>query len=349
MKAVIIVTTIFFLGMCFKMFKMNKKNIELDSELDTIQGRIDDIQRTNRKLIRAIKVGPPKKTTELATREHTIILNSTENVVEYEFPYTLKNVKHVELISGIIPKSEYRINEYNNQISSFAITPGSYSDIISMLMAINQLLYVNSTGIILLYDALQRKIIAVAPAGSVLGLSGTNTVAPILGFEPDSYTFPTGTSHDADVITTSLSHYTNLKSSSLSSGKGINNLPASYYTFTNQFVSNAIDANWEYLYGTDRVNMKLQMYVDIMMDEVTYWDGTHRLSRVYIPEEKEETEYESYGRPILRSLNQEYIDLDKLTFRLHSVVSETNRHDYNLNGLNYSLQIQITTVDKHLL
>ena len=95
--------------------------------------------------------------------------------------------------------------------------------------------------------------------------------------------------------------------------------------------------------------MKHQLYVDVMLDEVTYWDGTHRLARVYIPEDKEETEYESYGRPILRSLNQDYIDLDKLTFRLKSVVSDTNTHDYNLNGLNYSLQLQITTVDKLLL
>lgn len=350
MKAFIIVPIIIFLIICFRMHKIHKQNSSFKQELGELTEKMDDIQQVNRKLIKKIKdTRMVQKSSDLYTKEHTIIINSNKNVFQYEFPYTLKNVKHVELISGIVPKSEYRLNDYNNVINSITVSEGSYSDIIAMLMYINQILYDSSTGIILVYDALTRKIIAIAPAATVMDLSDPNTIAPVIGFEPLTYTFPSGTTHDPNIISTSLSYFTNLKTSSISSGKGINNLPPTYYTFTTQFPSNAIDPVWEYLYGVVRVNMKHQLYVDITLDEVTYWDGTHRLSRVYIPEEKEETEYESYGKPILRSLNQEYIDLDRLTFRLKSVVSETNMHDYNLNGLNYSLQLQITTVDKLLL
>ena len=110
-----------------------------------------------------------------------------------------------------------------------------------------------------------------------------------------------------------------------------------------------INPSWEYLYGDLRVNMKHQLYVDIDIDEIQYWDGTHRLARIFIPEEKDETEYQSYGNPILRSLNKDYYDLDRLHFRLKSVVSETNKHPYDLKGLSYSLQVQLTTVDPYLL
>lgn len=349
MNTLIIVAIIVFLVVCFKFHRMHKKNVQFTRELGELGEKFDVIQDTNKKLIQKLEEVPTKRTSDLYTKEHTIIINSDKNVLRYDFPYKLKNVKHVELISGIIPKSEYRLNQYNNVINSLSIQPGSYSDVIAMLMYVNQVLYDNSTGIILLFDSVARKIIAVAPATTIMDISDENTIAPSIGFEPGIYTFPSGTTYDANVITTSLSYFTLLQSSSATAGRGINNLPPAYYTFTSQFPSNAINPVWEYLYGTDRVNMKHQLYVDVSLDEVTYWDATHRLARIYIPEDKEETEYQSYGRPILRSLNQEYIDLDKLTFRLNSVVSESNTHEYDLNGLNYSLQVQITTVDKLLL
>lgn len=338
----------------YNFYKLKKHNKELNESLDELQILARKLNKKNARLEAKVNSRVvERKTVDLATREHTIIINSDENVMTYDFPYTLKNVRHVELISGIVPKSEYRINEYNNMFDTYDIRTGYYTDIISMLMQINQRLYDESTGIILAYDSVNRNVIAIAQATTQMNLDVDNSIYPIIGFEKEDYTFPTGTTHDANVITTSLLYFVNLKSTATTGGRGINNYPPSYYTFTSQFNPSGttinIDPNWEYLYSPNRVNMKHQLYVDVSMDEVTYWDGTHRLARIYIPEEKEETEYESYGKPILRSLNQEYIDLDKLTFRLHSVVSETNTHPYDLNGLCYSLQVQITTVDPYIL
>ena len=338
----------------YNFYKLKKHNKELNESIDDLKIMTRNLNKKNAKLEAKVNSrAVERKTIDLATREHTIIINSDENVMTYDFPYTLKNVRHVELISGIMPKSEYRINEYNNMFGTYDIRTGYYTDVISMLMQINQRLYDEGTGIVIVYDSVNRNVIACAPATTQMDLDVDNSIAPLIGFDQKEYTFPTGTTHDANVIETSLAHFVNLKTSATSSGRGINNLPASYYTFTSQFVNGGgiitIDPTWDYLYSPNRVNMKHQLYVDVSMDEVTYWDGTHRLARIYIPEEKEETEYESYGKPILRSLNQEYIDLDKLTFRLHSVVSETNTHPYDLNGLCYSLQVQITTVDPYIL
>lgn len=346
------------------LYKMNKMNKGLNESIDDLKLLTSDLTKKNTNLeFKLNSKNGGRKTVDLATREHTIIINSDQNKLIYEFPHTLRNVRNVELISGIVPKSEYRVNQYNNMIGSYAIRTGYYTDVISMLMQINQRLYDEGTNMILLYDSVNRNVIAIGQetvivggsvvGGSTLELDVDNSASPLIGFEQQNYIFPSGTTHDANIITTSLLYFVNLKTTATSSGRGINNFPPTYYTFTNQFNPSGntinIDPLWEYLYSPNRVNMKHQLYVDVTMDEVTYWDGTHRLARIYIPEETEETEYESYGKPILRSLNQDYIDLDKLTFRLKSVVSETNVHPYDLNGLMYSLQVQITTVDPYLL
>ena len=338
----------------YNLYNLKKTNKGLNQSIDDLKLLTSDLNKKNAKLEAKINSRVvERKTVDLATREHTIIINSDKNNLIYEFPHTLKNVRNVELISGIVPKSEYRVNQYNNMIGSYAIRTGYYTDVISMLMQINQRLFDESTGIILVYDSVNRSVIALAPATTQLELDVDNSASTLIGFEEEDYVFPVGTTHDVNVITTSLMYFVNLKVTATAGGRGINNFPPAYYTFTSQFNPSGttinIDSTWEYLYSPNRVNMKHQLYVDVTMDEVTYWDGTHRLARIYIPEDKEETEYESYGKPILRSLNQEYIDLDKLTFRLNSVVSETNVHPYDLNGLMYSLQVQITTVDPYLL
>jgi hypothetical protein len=349
MKILFIISAIVLAVIGHRFYRLSKVNTEFRVNMDDLNEKLDAMKLENKRLRDLIQKEPPKKIAELATKEHTIILNSNENVSEYVFPYTLKNVKHVELITGIMPKAQYRLNDYNNVINNITVEPGSYSDVISLLMFVNQELYDNATGIVLMFDALKRNVIAAANAATVLNLSDTNTMAPVIGFDDGTYTFPSGTTSDSNLITSSLNYFTALKASANLSGTAINNYPPDYYTFTEQFSNNVAPSTWEYLYSPNRVNMKHQLYVDVLMDEVTYFDGTHRLARIFVPETTEDAEYQSYGRPILRSLNQDYIDLDKITFRLKSVVSEGNTHPYDLNGLNYSLQIQITTVDPYLV
>ena len=351
MRVLYILSAIILLIISHRFYRISKTNVDFKVDMSALNDTLDSMKLENNKLIDLIQKEPPRKIADIATREHTIILNSNENVSEYIFPYTLKNVKHVELITGIVPKSQYRVNEYNNVVNNVPIEPGSYGDIISLLMFLNQELYDSGTGVgtVLMYDSVKRNIVAAANVSTILNLSNKNTIAPIIGFDKDTYVFPSGTVSDPDIITSSLNYFTSLKATATAGGTSINNYPPAYYTFTDQFPTNAAPSTWEYLYSPYRVNMKHQLYVDILMDEVTYWDSTHRLARIFIPEDKEEVEYQSYGRPILRSLNQNYIDLDKLTFRLKAVVSDNNTHDYDLNGINYSLQVQITTVDPYLL
>lgn len=362
MNAGIIIACIVALGIILRMYKMGKKNSQFEEMVEQLNAQLHKIRKENVEMEKRLAKPVTKKAMELATREHTIIINSADTNTEYVFPYKLKNVKNVELISGIVPKSEYRINPYNDKLTANAtpitLTDGNYTDVITMLMHINQELYDNNTGVMMMYNSVTRNVIAVAPAGTVLDLTDTNSCAQLIGFTPDTYTFPSGTTHDTQTIMASLQYFYNLKTTSETSSTAINNLPANTYTFTTQFVSQSgngnnisidIDPAWEYIYGDLRVNMKHQLYVDIEIDEIQYWDGTHRLARIFIPEEKDETEYQSYGKPILRSLNQDYYDLDRLNFRLKSVVSETNKHPYDLKGLPYSLQVQITTVDPYLL
>jgi len=349
MKILFIISAIVLAVIGHRFYRLNRVNTEFRVNMDDLNEKLDSMKLENKRLRDLIQKEPPKKIADLATKEHTIILNSNENVSEYVFPYTLKNVKHVELITGIMPKAQYRLNDYNNVINNITVEPGSYSDVISLLMFVNQELYDNGIGMVLMFDALKRNVIAAANAATVLNLSDTNTMAPVIGFEKGTYTFPSGTTKDSNVVTSSLNYFTTLKASSNASNTAINNYPPDYYTFTDQFPGNVAPSTWEYLYSPHRVNIKHQLYVDVLMDEVTYFDGTHRLARIFVPENAEDAEYQSYGKPIFRSLNQDYIDLDKITFRLKSVVSETNTHPYDLNGLNYSLQIQITTVDPYLV
>lgn len=349
MRILIIVSTIILAVIGHRFYRLSKANTQFSINMDDLNSKLDEMKLENKKLRDLIQREPPKKIADLATKEHTIILNSDQNVVTYEFPYTLRNVKHVELITGIMPKAQYRINEFNNVINDLEIRPGSYTDIISLLMYVNQQLYENGEGIVLMFDSLERNIIAAANTAVTLNLSDSDTMAPVLGFAANTYTFPASSTFDANVITGSLTHFTTLKQSANVTNSTINNYPPDYYTFTSLFANNVPSASWQYLYGDDRVNMKHQMYVDVLMDEVTYFDGTHRLARIFVPEDRDDAEYQSYGRPILRSLNADYIDLDKITFRLKSIVSDTRSNDYQLNGLNYSFQVQITTVDPYLI
>ena len=333
--------------------KSHEQSKVYKEEVAKLNKTVAKLDKKNEKITKKLVNIRSEGVSNVASHEHVVMINSDQNEFKYEFPYKLKNVKHVEVISAIIPKSEYRINEYNNTFkldsATFTIPEGAYSDVITLLMEINQLLYDGSTDTVFAYDANERNIVIMGPPGTVVDFTVNNSIGALLGFENETYTIPIPDTSNEDSIVSSLQYFYNLKTQSAAGSRPINNLPAANYTFTSQFASGAgvitVDAVWRYVFSPNRVNMKHQLYVDVDLDEVTYWDGTHRLVRVYIPEEKEEAEYTSYGKPILRSMNERYIDLDKLTFRVFSVVNDTNRHPYDLNGLFYSLQVQITTID----
>lgn len=363
--SVVIIISVFVL---YRVRVNGKKFRELEEELMSVK-LVADAKEPSRSLEHQL-LSLNRKSYE-THKKHMIIVNSDQNVVQLELPYKFKNVVHVELISGIFPKSEKRINTYNNNMNVDAGTTitfrdGSYTDIISLLMQINQELYDAGKHLMFLYDSVDRSLIALSnptdPSGSGVNefdFNIVNSISGVLGFEngPTSNLVTSTFTPSNDLITSSLNFMSDLKTKSLLSNKAINNLPSAVYTFTDQFYyivapatdpSININPNWKYIRGPKRVNMKHQLYLDVEIDEIEYWDGTHRLARVFIPESSDETEYRSYGNPIRRSFREEYKNLDKLTFRLKSVVSEHRKHDYELNGLNYSLQVEVVTVNSLL-
>lgn len=354
MNKLFILLGVMALFVIYKFYVYDKRYKELRLDLEDVQEDNKQLKLKNHKLTtRVLSMKKEKKTSDDFLKHHTVMVNSDQNKVTVDLPHRLKNVQHVELISGIVPKSQYRVNTHNNTFSigsnAYTVQTGGYTDIISLLMKVNQDIYDRGDQVVLVYNALDRNVIVSANTSTT---SITfDTMGPLLGLENAEYIF-SSTSLDSNIVGSSLQYFVSLRTNSTSTSKAINNLPGTYYTFTDSFVTGTtvvVDPTLQYIVGTNRVNMKHQLYMDVTIDEVQYWDGSHRLARIYIPEDKEETEYESYGRPILRSLIDDHMTLDKLTINLKSVFSEIESYDYDLNGLNYSLQIQITTVDKMLL
>ena len=349
---IIIIVLIIF----YKFHGNSRKFKDLNEQLDSLKTMNKELQVKNDSTQKAVIESLYKKPEyDAAFKKHMITINSNENTVKVDLPYKLKNVVHVELISGIVPKSQYRINQYNQNVTfdgttDITLQQGSYTDIISLLMILNQEMYDAGKQVIFVFDSLKRNVVAIAnTAVSTMNFEVTNSIGNVLGYNEDLYTFSDPvTDLDANVAASSLGYLSTQKTNSITSGIPINNRSGDYYTFTDQFFSTGsvvIDPTWRYVEGLFRVNMKHQLYVDIDIDEIQYWDGTHRLARVFIAEDRDETEYTSYGTPIRRSLIDDYKNIDKLTFKLFSVVSEGKRYPYELNGLNYSLQVEVTTKD----
>ena len=354
MNKVFIPISFIIIFVLYKLYVSDKNYKELKNDLEDVQEDNKNLSIKNHKLaVKLLSFKTEPKTSDDFLKHRTIIVNSTSNRVIVDLPHTINNVQHVELLNAIVPKSQYRINDNNNQFSIgsnvYTIQTGGYTDIISLLMKVNQDIYDRGDQVTFIYNALQRKI-SVSANTSVSSIT-FDTFGPVMGFDNAEYIMP-GSSIDSNIVSTSLQYFQSLRVSSTSASKGINNLPGTYYTFTDSFVSGTIvnaDPSLQYITGSYRVNMKHQLYLDVTIDEVQYWDGSHRLARIYIPEEKEETEYKSYGRPILRSLIDDHMKLRKLSINLKSVISDKEAYDYDLNGLGYSLQIQISSIDKFLL
>lgn len=291
---------------------------------------------------------PPEPVYSRGLRKHVVLVDSNTNRTSVQLPYRLRDVVHVELLSGIMPRAEHKVNEYNNVVNDLQVQVGNYSDVLSMLMEINQTLYNAGVPVLFVYDTMLRSTYAILtdPTG-VLDLTAQNSLAKVLGFERVEYTEADALPVAPD-LSVHLSFFTSFKNSSTATSRSINNRNGSYYTFTDLWATE-IPSTWKYILAPKRVNMKHHLYVDIDIDEVAYWGGNNRLARIFIPESTDEVEYRpSLNDPVMRHLADSECTLDKLTVQLWSVVDKEDRHPYDLNGLNFSLMIQITTLDRHL-
>lgn len=358
----IIFITIFFV--LYRSGKNNSRIKELQDELVTVNKTLEEknekIEKSLNSTLNAI-ITSQNKDKGVHRKKQMVVINSNTQQTTLNLPYTLKNVESVELISGIIPKSDYRINSYKNSLevngNAYTIQSGAYSDIITLLIEINEQLYENpNEEVMFMFNSLSKKVIAVSNATTnTINFDVNNSLGPVLGFDEKQYTFissPTIPESD-NVARGSLTYFTKIINEPDINIKTVNNYPVIRYDFTSQFYSSTpingskiiVNPNWTYIESENRVNMKHQLYIDIILDKVQYWDGTYRLARIFVKETEEEVEYTSYGNPIRRPLAEKLINLDKLTCRLNAVISDTLSYPYDLNGINYSLQIEIVTLE----
>ena len=307
------------------------------------------------------------ETTRTVKHKNYITINGNTNVVQYVFNKTLKHVTNIELISAIIPRSNYRVNENNmylyitvgaNPEVQIPITNGVYQNISELLLEINvQILNGLTLGasvyLNIILDNLSKNIVFLTNSTDTISFnfsSNLKTCARILGVENMSNvilnsTTPTGTN---DFLDTSIYYLTSL----YSSGLPVNNLPAAYYSgLTDLFAPNTSDfsdGSWSFASGNERVNISQQLYMDIELDNITYWDGNNILQKLYIDEAQSLTQY-NRQYPAYRHFNEQSKKLDRITLRFFSIINETTKIPYEFNGLDYSLQLEIITKNKELI
>jgi hypothetical protein len=128
-------------------------------------------------------------------------------------------------------------------------------------------------------------------------------------------------------------------------GSPVNNLPDTYYNALNAFPPSGTiyTTGWYFAQGTNRVNVSQQLYMNIEIDNISYWDGTNIVSKLFIDETASVTNY-NRKYPSYRSLNE-----NNLTLRFYSIIEEGKKQYYHFNGLNYSLQLEIITKNKELI
>ena len=291
---------------------------------------------------------------------HTITINSNRTTTDHIFEKPLKRVVSVELVSAIVPKGDYRINSHNNKIVvtvtdaegcqcpyAIFVEPGAYEDIVSLLMEINQLFYDKNVAIVFYFDQLKRKVVACIDSNSVSTVhvdfrEGQSTMGDVLGFLPKMYTFLPERMEEGTTASSLVFHaFDALKVSKMI----INNKFSTSYTFTNFGGPEA--TSFACVTADHRVCLKHQLYVDIIANNVTYWDGSHLLERVFIPEHEEEVEYRRLY-PLDRVLNQKTVNLDRLSISLQHALPGGHTHPYNLHGLYYSLKIEVKTLNNIL-
>ena len=205
--------------------------------------------------------------------------------------------------------------------------------------------------ITLLLDTMTRKIFIQAWRNigvnqvKLLWKSKSNTCARAFGFVEDaSAGSGPPTSYTTDFIDISILFQTSMYSGTVQ----VNNLPSSYYSGLNIFATTPINAaEWYYAFAEDRVNITHQIFVDIEVNEFSYWDGTNVLQQVYIPEDQSIVNYQRQY-PIYRRLREEKMNLDHLTISFTSIVEPGVKIPYEFNGIDYSVQLEIITDDLEL-
>ena len=323
------------------------------------------------KTITLVNDKPPETTREV-TKKHYITINGNENIKIHEFNKTLKNVKHIELISAIIPKSNYRIDDSNDEFFvninsntyNFGITNGVYTNITELLLEINRQIYseviideygVNSGGVTdkylnLVMDNMSKKIIFLTNINDTISFNFSRQLKVprrLLGIEVNVININSPSSPNVNDYLDTCYYYI---TSQWADGSPVNNLPDTYYNALHAFppVGTIYSTGWNFAQGTERVNVSQELYMDIELDNISYWDGTNILSKLYIDETSSVTNY-NRNYPSYRSLNETNLKLDKLILRFFSIIEEDKKQYYQFNGLNYSIQLEIITKNKELI
>lgn len=323
------------------------------------------------KSIKLVSDKPPETTREV-TKKHYVTINGNESVKIHEFNKTLKNVKHIELISAIIPKSNYRIDDSNDEFFvsinsntyNFGITNGVYLNITELLLEINRQIYlevivdeygVNSGGVTdkylnLIMDNMSKKIIFLTNINDTISFNFSKQLKVpyrLLGIESTTININSATSPNVNDFLDTCYYYI---TSQWADGSPVNNLPDTYYNALNAFPPSGTNytSGWYFAQGENRVNVLQELYMNIEIDNISYWDGTNILSKLYVDETTSVTNY-NRNYPSYRSLNENNLKLDKLTLRFYSIIEEGKKHYYEFNGLNYSIQLEIITKNKELI
>ena len=303
-----------------------------------------------------------------------ITINANSNNFRYDFQRVIKNIKHIEVVSAIVPKSTYRINESNNviplrvngSIALLQLTQGVYDNISTIMLEFNRQIklaiddpssyfsgtpptFPNQSYINILFNSMTRKcyIIASNDIGTVefLWSSASNTCSRAFGFVSDIIVNQ-GTTYEVDFVETSILFQTATYDNTVQ----VNNYPSSYYQglamFPNGGNGQVVDNSF-FAYGQDRVNLSSQLFVDISAKEISYFDGNNVIQQVYIPENKSLVNYQRQY-PIYRRLKSGIIDLDHITLKFESIIEPGLKRAYDFNGIDYSVQLELVTTELDL-
>ena len=317
-----------------------------------------------------VKTGPIYKQNK---NKHYVTINANINNYRYDFQHVIKNIEHIEVVAAIVPKSNYRINSTNDVIplrvqgvdAVLKMTHGVYETINHIQLEINRQLrlamdtpvtyfpggtvtFPASTYINVLFDSMTRKCFLMASSlisGNVEFLWSTksNTCSRAFGFI-DDIVVDQPTTYTQDILDVSILFQTSTYASTVQ----VNNISTAYYTALSIFPTSPVTpGDYTYAYGSNRVNLSHQMFVDISAKEVSFFDGNNILQQVYIPEDQSIVNY-TRQYPIYRRLRNEVIDLDHITLNFKSIIEPGVKTDYNFNGIDYSVQLEIVTKELEL-
>ena len=312
---------------------------------------------------------PPRR-----RHKHHVVVNSKDSVHVHHFDQILRNVESIELVSAIIPRGQLRLNEYNNVLPItingdkhvIETKMGDYTNVLYLLIEINyQLRQILPDGvyILFLYDLMKTKVVIVASKTLTVEIpfiNHRNTIAQGLGFHATDTvvinqpltTASAGTPNyerDVGAISASITYLHDR----LLTDNIINNYPVSLYTnpvapiFPLDAATNVPDivgSEWNVVTAPNRANLSFQLYIDISVDEIKYWDNSSQIARIFISDDEEQVEYRPKATDIHRKMREEMKDFDRLTIRLDAI-GGLEKHPYKLNGLPYSLQFEVITLD----